>query len=148
MSFILRESLEIAAPNSVVWNVITDLGRYSEWNPFVVEAASSLVIGHPIDMKVQLLGSFAQRQRETIFENVEGERLSYGLREVPLGAIRSQRCHQLRPLDGNRTEYSSCFELAGWLSPLTTFLLASQLERGFSSMTRALKNRAESLHRG
>ena len=29
-------TIDIAAPVAVVWDVVTDLDRYGEWNPFVV----------------------------------------------------------------------------------------------------------------
>ncbi len=145
MAFKLKQTIEIGAPVDVVWNVIVDFQSYREWNPFVVEATSSLQVGEPITMRVHIFTSFAQSQRETIFEHVPRERLCYGLRGR---AIRSHRCHELRPLEGDRTEYTSDFELAGPFAPLTRALLGRRLERGFREMTNALGKRAEALQRG
>ena len=39
------DTVEIDAPASVVWAVLTDLPRYGEWNPFCVSADSTLEIG-------------------------------------------------------------------------------------------------------
>ena len=43
-------TVEIAAPASVVWAVLTDLPRYNEWNPFCVRAESTLKMGDPMHM--------------------------------------------------------------------------------------------------
>lgn len=44
------EMFEIAAPAMLVWNILTDLPRYNEWNPFCIRAVSTLKMGDPIEM--------------------------------------------------------------------------------------------------
>jgi hypothetical protein len=145
--FVLRETLEIEAPIARVWEVIADLDRYPEWNPFVVAVRSSLEVGAPIVMRVRVLPFFAQPQRETVLECLPERRLCYGVEGIPLNALRSHRYHELRPEGPERTYYCSHFELDGWLAPLTRALLGRRLERGFAAATRALKERAELLQR-
>jgi uncharacterized protein YndB with AHSA1/START domain len=147
VAFVLRETLEIEAPVARVWEVIADLARYPEWNPFVVAVRSSLEVGAPIVMRVRVLPFFAQPQRETILECVPERRLSYGVEGIPWNALRSVRYHELSPEGPERTRYCSHFELDGWLAPLTRALLGRHLERGFGAATRALVERAERLHR-
>lgn len=147
MAFVLRETLEIEAPVALVWEVIADLPRYPEWNPFVVAARSSLEVGDPIFMRVRLFPFFVQPQRETVLECLPQQRLCYGVAGIPLYALRSLRSHELRPDGPERTHYRSHFELDGWLAPLTRALLGRRLERGFGAATRALKERAEHLRR-
>ncbi len=148
MAFVLRDALEIEAPVALVWGVITDLPRYPEWNPFVVRVRSSLGVGDSIAMRVRVTPLFAQPQRETILECLPQQRLCYGVRGVPGNALRSTRCHELHPQGSERTNYCSHFELDGWLAPLTRTLLGRRLAWGFGAASRALKERAELLHRG
>jgi hypothetical protein len=146
MAFVLRETLTIEAPVALVWEVIADLPRYPEWNPFVVRVRSSLEVGSPIVMRVRVIPFFAQPQRETILECLPEQRLCYGV-NVSLNALRSIRYHEIRPEGPERTHYCSHFELSGWLAPLTRALLGRNLERGFAAATKALVERAELLHR-
>jgi hypothetical protein len=146
-AIVIDQCTRIAAPARVVWQVIVDLDRYPEWNPFVVACRSTLQVGAPIDMRVRLL-PVAMMQRETIFEHVAGERLCYGLRGGFAGSVESQRCHVVRAAGDGTAEYESRFALGGRLAPVVRALLGSRLERGFSSMTEALVHRAESLARG
>lgn len=145
MSFAIRHELELAAPAAVVWQVITDLPAYPEWNPFVVACESSLHPGDPILMRVRVFASFAQAQRETILEHESGERLCYGLEGGALGALASRRCHRVISAGPGRTRYESDFELSGWLAPFVRALLGSRLQRGFDSMAEALERRALAL---
>ena len=144
MAFELDESRLIDAPIDRVWSVIVDLPAYSEWNPFVVAARSTLVVGDPIQMRVRLLPPLVQPQREIIFECVPKQRLVYGLDGA---AIRSRRAHELASAGEAATRYRSHFRLEGRLEPLTRWLLGRRLAIGFQSMTRALALRAEESHR-
>jgi hypothetical protein len=147
MPFVIEEELEINAPTDVVWEVITDLPRYGEWNPFVVSCRSTLAVGDPIDMRVKIFSWFAQPQRETIQDHFPGQRLCYGLDGGRLRAVISRRCHELESLDSGRTRYRSRFALSGWMGPVTRVLLGALLRRGFHSMTAGIRNRAEQLWR-
>lgn len=145
MPFAIDHSVEIEAPAETVWQVITDLDAYGEWNPFVVGCRSTLAVGDPIDMKVRLFDSFTQKQREEILEHVSGKRLAYGVVGMPLGALKSLRSHEVHALGADRARYDSHFELNGWLAPLVRMLLGARLRKGFDGMTRALARRAGEL---
>ena len=146
MSFVIDISHEIDASPEVVWDVITDLKRYHEWNPFVVDCKSSLQPGDPIDMQVQLMGR-PQRQVEFILENVEGKYLAYRMKPLPLGALSSRRSHTVEALPGGRCRYESHFELNGWMMPLVRGLLKSRLEKGFTGMSQGIVERSAQLAR-
>ena len=49
-ALLVSETVEIDAPASVVWQVLTDMPRYNEWNPFCVRAESTLEMGAPVAM--------------------------------------------------------------------------------------------------
>jgi hypothetical protein len=126
--------------------VITDLASYGEWNPFVVACRSSLEVGTPIDMRVRLVGSFVQSQREFIFEHEPGRTLAYGVAPMALGLMASRRSHEVTPVDEGRSRYRSHFELSGRLAPVIRGLLGGRLQAGFHGMTQGIATRAEELH--
>ena len=143
-ALVIEHVLDIAAPPALVWAVIIDLPRYGEWNPFVVCCRSSLVVGDPIDMRVRLF-AFAQPQRETILEHVPGQRLCYGIERTRVGALASRRSHEVGPNGVGGARYRSYFELSGWLAGTVRLLLGTRLRAGFTAMSRAIQQRAESL---
>ena len=48
----LVRCLMAEAPASVVWDVLTDLPNYNEWNPHCVRIESTLRLGDPVRMKL------------------------------------------------------------------------------------------------
>jgi uncharacterized protein YndB with AHSA1/START domain len=143
--FVIEKIIEIKAPPARVWEVITDLKRYPEWNPFMRECSTSFKPGDPIDMKVQLLAR-PQPQREWVLEYVEGKRFAYQMKPVPGGALSSFRSHEVAALPNGGTRYHSYFQLKGWLMPVVRGLLGARLEKGFAGMTQGIVQRAEMLH--
>ncbi len=144
MSFVIDRTIEVNAPAQVVWDVITDLPRYGEWNPFCLAARSTLKPGETIEMTVQLTAK-PQQVVEWMKEFVPGRRFAYSMKPVPLGALSSLRSHDVEPLGDRRARYRSYFELKGWMMPLVRALYGEKLEQGFSGMTEAIGRRAELL---
>ncbi|MGH8505278.1 MAG: SRPBCC family protein [Stenotrophobium sp.] len=142
--FVIEKIVEIDAPAARVWEVITDLKRYPEWNPFMRECSTTFKPGDPIDMKVQLMAK-PQPQREWVLEYVEGKRFAYNMKPVPAGALSSFRSHEVEALSDHRTRYRSYFHLKGWLMPLVRALLGARLQKGFAGMTQGIQQRAEKI---
>jgi hypothetical protein len=44
------ETVEINAPAKIVWDILIDLPRYNEWNPFCIRAVSTLEMGAAVEM--------------------------------------------------------------------------------------------------
>ena len=147
MALVIEHALDVAAPASRVWQVVCDLARYPEWNPFVVKCDSTLAVGDPIAMRVRLFSAWAQPQREQIFEHEPGRRLCYGLAPGRLGALASRRWHDVTPSGASNSRYVSRFELSGWLAPVVAGLLGRRLAAGFAAMSAAIAARAEALER-
>ena len=145
--FTIDHEFEIAAPAETVWQVITDLDRYGEWNPFVVAAESTLQPGDEIRMRVKLIGP-PQKQVEVMTAYSEGEGFAYRMKPFPLGALASARHHHIESVGEGRSLYRSHFELRGWLAPVVRGLLGSPLQRGFDGMAEGIRRRAEALAAG
>lgn len=144
MAFVIDRTLEIDAPAAVVWEVVSDLARYPEWNPFCIECHSTLQPGDPIDMTVKLMAK-PQQQREWMLEFVDGKRFAYRMTPLRLCALSSYRAHDVNPVAAARCRYHSYFHLKGWFSGVVTTLLGRRLVKGFEGMNAAVKQRSETL---
>lgn len=146
MPLIIDQTVEIQAPPELVWQVLTDLPRYGEWNPFCLVCESTLQPGDPIRMQVNLTGK-PQAVEEVMAVFIPGRRFAYRMKPMPAGALSSLRSHDLEPSGPAQTRYHSHFELRGWLRPLVLALYGRTLEAGFAAMTDAVRTRAETLWR-
>ncbi|NUS91427.1 MAG: SRPBCC domain-containing protein [Nocardia sp.] len=143
---VVDDVVEVDAPAEVVWSVLTDFDRYSDWNPFISRCRAELTVGAPIDMTVRQLAPGPIRMREWIRSVTPGQEFTYSMKPIPLGALRSKRAHTVTPLSDDRTRYESHFELDGWLAPLVGLLFGRGFRRGFPGMTTAAGREAERLH--
>jgi uncharacterized protein YndB with AHSA1/START domain len=140
----VKSEIEIDAPPEVVFDILTDLARYPDWNPFTPHIDSSLELGTPVRMKVRLGNtSKLSEQVEYVTANERPIRLCWGA-DIPWRfLIRADRCQTLEPLEGGRTRYICTDAISGLLAPLVIRFFGPGMQRGFDDCALALKKRAE-----
>ena len=139
--------VEIDAPVSVVWDVLTDLPRYGEWNPFCIACESTLEMGAPV---VMTLASYIE-PGET-FPNTEyvcafePERLlSWELPFDEAWPYPARRDQLIEPLGESRSAYYSTDALLGEHGIHVMRFAGPWIKRAFDDTAYALKSRAEAL---
>ncbi len=133
----------INAKASEIWDVITQVDKYGDWNSFVSECECNMVVGDAIKMKVHLL-PFPINQKETVLEYEPGVIFNYGV-NLPFNLLKSTRKHTVETIDENQVRYRSEFRLQGLLSPIVSAFMSSKLQQGFNRMSDEMK--AEVLRR-
>jgi hypothetical protein len=138
----LRTEVEINAPATHVFRVLTDFASYHEWNPFIPSIAGKLAVGEELSLQVSLPEgkSYLLKPRVTqLNENAElrwrGSYLSPFLFEADhffLVEVRGERL--TRFVQGDNLS-GALLRFAGSALTLTA--------RGFVYMNLALKKRAE-----
>lgn len=142
------ETFEIKAPSKVVWDILTDLPRYNEWNPFCIRAVSSLKMGDPIDMT---LINYATAGGPTVpnLEYIcgyEPERLlSWEFPNLDFWPYPARRDQVIEPIGPNSCRYYSTDAFLG-ANGIHVFRFAGPwIKRAFDDSGLALKARAEAL---
>lgn len=152
MSYFYRAEHEIAAPAQVVWDVLTDLSAYAEWNPFCPYVETDRVVGHPIVLYVDfalhwppLPREKLRRQVETISRFAPGEVLAWTAKVGHERVFRARREQRVEVLGERRCRYMSDEKFEGPLAWLVDALYGVKLRRAFDANAAALARRAESL---
>lgn len=141
-----RAEIEIDAPASRVWDVLVDLPKYGEWNPFTVSMKSALTIGGPIDMRVRMSRwhiTIPQREEVREVRAPEGTspgRLVWG---ATMPGVIAQRVQTVTPLGEGRSRYVTEDTIGGALGSLVFSMFGGSLDDGFGGVARELKRRAE-----
>lgn len=145
------ETVAINAPASVVWQVLTDLPRYNEWNPFCIRAVSTLEMGAPVEMT---LINYATAGGPTVpnLEYVcgfEPERLlSWEFPNLDFWPYPARRDQVITPTGPDSCTYYSTDAFLG-ANGIHVFRFAGPwVKRAFDDTALALKARAEQLHGG
>ena len=141
--FLIRtDAVEIGAPRERVWEVLTDFGRYGEWNPFTTRVETDTEVGSPVDLYVTL-GPLKLWQRERI-EVVDPPRLLVWSNRMGHSALLSARREQrLEALSATRCRYLTTDAFTGLLTPVVVLFFGWLVRNGFNTMAAALKERAE-----
>ena len=140
----LHTEVTIDAPAEVVWDVLTDLDRYPEWNPFIVESTGTPSVGARLTNRLQPPGGKAMTFRPTVTEFEPGATFEWlgraGLPRIFDGRHR----FELRATPSGGTAVAHTEQFHGVLVPFMRSSLDTRTKAGFEAMNAALKARAES----
>jgi hypothetical protein len=139
----LRTSVEIRSTAERVWQVLTDLAAYPEWNPFIVAADGPVVVGQRLSLTMQPVGGRRVTVRPTVLEVVPGRRLRWLGRLGIGGLFDAEHAFEIGELGAGGVRLSQEERFRGLLVPLATRSLARSTLPAFHAMNRALKDRAE-----
>ena len=140
------ETLEIAAPAELVWEVLTDFARYGEWNEFCPSIEATLEIGSPVKMQVDL-GMGLQEQVEYITLIEAPRKITWSMENKPGDPVHADRSQVVEALDDQRCTYVTYDEFSGEAVEAMVEAMGKAVEDGFNLCARGVKAQAERLHR-
>ena len=139
------DPIRINAPIDVVWNVLTDVERYGQWNPFTPQARTDFTIGSLVHLRVRM-GLETMNITETLcaYEKPRliGWHKAFGARWL-LFAVREQH---LESLSESSCRYHNTDRLTGVLAPIVFLCFGGYMRRGFRDVAEGLKRYAEALY--
>jgi hypothetical protein len=142
MSTELSTSIDIDAPPELVWEVLTDLAAYPEWNPFITSATGTVEIGARLRLTMQPVGARRVTLRATVLEASPGRRLRWLGRVGVPGVFDAEHTFTISGRDGgSRLAQDETFR--GVLAPVMARSLNRHTLPAFLAMNEAIKRRAE-----
>lgn len=139
----LHTEIEIAASPEVVWEILTDLPAYAQWNPFITSAQGEVALGQTLVNRMEPPGARAMTFKPTVTE-VEAGRVFEWLGRLGLpGLFDGRHRFTLHPTASGTVLRQSEFFRGLLVRPLMKGLQGPTRE-GFLAMNEALKARAES----
>jgi len=145
---VASDVVDIEAPASLVWEILTDLDNYGEWNPFCVRARSTLEIGAPVYMSmVNYPNPGALMQGCEYICAIEPERrLAWEARWHEDWPYPARRDQVIEPLPNGHCRYWSTDAFLGEGGIHVMRFCGPWVKRAFDDTARALKARAEALY--
>lgn len=139
----IHTEITIDAPAGVVWDVLTELDRYSEWNPFIVESRGRAAVGERLTNRLLAPGGKTRTFRPTVTEVQTGQSFEWLGRLGTPGLFDGRHRFELQFTDTGQTAFTHSEQFTGVLVPLMRSALDTDTAAGFAAMNTALKERAE-----
>lgn len=140
----LRTDIEINASPGGVWQVLTDLDHYADWNPFVTKAHGIVGIGERLTVYIEPPGGKAMTFRPSVTMARENEEFRWLGKFLVRGLFDGEHIFEIYGLEDERVKFVQREVFSGLLVPLLWKSLETSTRAGFEAMNAALKERAES----
>jgi hypothetical protein len=141
MREITTETIIDAAPGKV-WEELTDLASYPDWNPFIPEAAGRIADGNRLVLKMTPPDGRAMTFRPKVTKNDPARELRWFGHLGVRGIFDGEHYFRLEELPGGRTRLVHGEKFTGITVGLFGGVL-EKTERGFEELNEALRERCE-----
>ena len=98
-TFEVRTEIEIAAAPDVVWSILADTARWSEWDPYLTRLAGEIADGSTIHANVRMADGSESEWDSDIDVVRVNERLSWRGGD-DAGDVRANHIFEIEPRDG------------------------------------------------
>ena len=134
--------MNIDAPPSVVWAVLTNTGSYSDWNPFIRRVSGDLQEGAKLDVRIEPPRGRAMSFKPAVLTVENESELRWLGRFLLPGLFDGEHIFRLEALGDGGTRFTQAERFSGILVRAFTSTL-DKTELGFEQMNTALKAQAE-----
>ena len=138
----VEDRIGIQAPAEVIWEIVRDLDRWSEWNPTYPKASGEVRIGEVLDVTLVLEGQPPQALKPKVLDWIPNEQLHWELRMMG-GMIKTIRYVEIEALGPENCVVNNGEIFGGLMGPSLGKRVGRNVRRGFKAMNEALKERAE-----
>ena len=138
----LTTEIMIEAPTTIVWEILTDLNSYKDWNPFIISSEGEVAEGSRLRNQMRPPGGKTITFKPTVTA-VEADSYFEWLGRLGIPGLFDGR-HQFKlEAVGDGTRFIQSEEFTGILVPLFAKMLNNKTRPGFEAMNREIKKRAE-----
>ena len=149
MQYKVEHRMGVPAPSTVIWDVLSDLGRWSEWNPVYPEVSGLLRIGQTLTIRETFPGVEPRVITPTVIDWVPNEQILWLTKEAG-GLVKRIRYIEIEHLtDEDKNCYLSNGEVFdGLLGPRQGKKHRRKLRAGFEALNQAVAERVRKVMAG
>lgn len=139
----LRSEITIDAPAELVWDTLTNLDSFHEWNPFVRRAAGEVKEGAKLNVYLKAPGGMGMSFKPRVVRVEPNREFRWPGHLVLPGFFDGEHIFEIEPDGDASCRFVQREEFRGLLVPLMLLMIRKATERGFNEMNQALKARVE-----
>jgi hypothetical protein len=139
--FRIEHRLGIPVPAPVVWQVVSQLERWAEWNPLYVKAEGALKIGAQLTLTQALDGRPTVLIQPTIVDWVPDAQILWRLQQNS-GLVQRLRYIEIDKLADDACIFSNGEDWSGLLAGLVPVEVRKALRKGYEAMGEAVRDQS------
>ena len=140
----VEDRIGVQAPAEVIWEIVSDLQRWAEWNPTYTQAKGQIRIGSILTLTLALPGQPPQVIKPKVLDWIPGEQLHWELKLMG-GMIKTVRYIEIEARGETGCIIDNGEIFGGFMGPSLGKRMGGTVRRGFRAMNEALKTRAETM---
>jgi uncharacterized protein YndB with AHSA1/START domain len=147
-NIVTSKEVDIAAPASVVWEVLIDLPRYAQWNPFTVKVESTLRLNEPVDLHIAIPGQSGETMvvREWLVAFEPDQLLSWEQRTTADNKDCARRDQYIIATGADSCRYFTTDIFLGLNADRIMDQFGGWVKASFDAVADGVKRQAEALH--
>ena len=138
----IHTEIGIDRPAAAVWDILVDIERWPEWNPFA-RASGRLAVGEVLEVEIRPAGKSPMTFRPNVVKLDPGVELRWLGHLGVAGICDGEHGFRVEPEGDRRCRFAQFETFKGVLSGPILWLAGDATRRGFEAMNLALKARAE-----
>jgi hypothetical protein len=142
MRYKLEHRLGIKAPAHVVWEIVSDLSTWHEWNPLYTQAKGVVGFGELLTLTLALPGQKPRVIRPRVLDWAPDEAIHWKL-SMLMGLVDTTRYLEIEKMSDTGCIFSNGEIFDGPLGPMVAKRMKRAIREGFAAMGEALRDRAE-----
>jgi hypothetical protein len=139
----IHSCIDINAPASLVWAILTDFGSYKRWNPFIRAILGRASDGNALRITLQRHGHSPTSASSTLTYLREPRELRWRQRRLAPGLYGSEHRFRIESLPAGGVRFHQTEQIQGLFALFLGRGSQRATEEGFHAMNHALKARAE-----
>jgi hypothetical protein len=146
--FIVEARTQIATPPALLWGVLMDVGRYTEWSTLLhAEQTTPPQLGATIRLRLAIPGGPTYSFAPEVITLEANQHFAWRQKTALVGIFDGEHHFVLTPVGTEATELHNYERYSGLLSPIIQRLPMMQgAAGGFEAMNDEIRRRSESLY--
>ncbi len=139
----ITAEIDIRARASHVWEILMEFGAYPSWNPFIRKIAGEPRVGSRLDVTMEPPGGKAMRFTPRVCAVRPNREFRWKGRLFIAGLFDGEHSFIIEPTSKSAVHFIQHERFSGILVPFLWKMLNTKARKGFVTMNKALKSRAE-----
>jgi hypothetical protein len=140
---VYRTAFPIEASPDAVWDVLTDFGSYSEWNPSLPSISGELRTGGSVSLTLGMPGRPSPKVKATLGDVAPGQHLTWHGNAGADWLFAGDREFLIDRQPDGTVLFTHTEDIHGALFPLFRAVMGNAIQRSHDGFNVALKERAE-----